>query len=327
MIPQRVLREVCKGFGLRHGREQVLSRRFGKVCLSLTGHDGVRTQLRLVPASANTAASHVARLTAETGWVEHLARRHRLAVPQPLRWSDGGFVSPPLTASHGVQWLAIAGSWVRGRHLNRGLRACDMQRAGALLAQLHNANADVPNGIVDARPIWGIPRLFEIATTLRDLIGAAAPLPSGVSPSLADALRSTHTALHTASGALPTGAAHIGLIHTDAHWQNLRFSRQHVGIVDFEDVATGRFMLDIACVWGKVAARRDSHALLDALLAGYDRGRPLTDGYARDLRVMSAFRYFDYAGWVLSWPRIDSQAWGPAFLAEAPDRMRALLER
>ena len=33
---------------------------------------------------------------------------------------------------------------------------------------------------------------------------------------------------------------------------------------------------------------------------------------------MLAFRRFDYAGWVLSWPRLDLQRWGPSFLEGTP---------
>jgi Ser/Thr protein kinase RdoA (MazF antagonist) len=195
-----------------------------------------------------------------------------------------------------------------------------MVRAGGLLASLHDANRDAPAGITAARPTWWVPRLFELATTLRDLI-AGETLPTGLSTEFAGSLRAAHDRLVAAHAALPTGALHAGLIHTDAHWQNLRFTPKRVGIVDFEDFGTGRFMLDVACLWGKVEERRDSGPLLRAALDGYDRVRPLPGTAERDLRVMLAFRRFDYAGWVLSWPRLDLEPWGPAFLAGTPAYM------
>jgi Ser/Thr protein kinase RdoA (MazF antagonist) len=132
-------------------------------------------------------------------------------------------------------------------------------------------------------------------------------------------------ALHSTEKSLPHDAAHVGLIHTDAHWQNLRVSHRRIGLVDFEDFANGRFMLDIAALMGRVESRRDAPALLDAALAGYDSVRSLPATHRRDLRVMLAFRRFDYAGWVLSWPRLDHQPWGPGFIAGTPDYIARLL--
>ena len=234
----------------------------------------------------------------------------------PRAWSDGTLISPLLIHRDGSRWHASAYSWVAGRHLNGGLNAAEMRRAGALIAQLHKANDDAPTGLADRRPVWWIPRLFELATTLRDLVLERVTLPPGVSPTSASELRHTHDALVAAHAALPDGARFSGLIHTDAHWQNLRFLQQRVGMVDFEDFATGRFMNDLACLWGKVEARPHSERLLDAMLEGYDRVSSLPRSFRRDLHVMLAFRRFDYAGWVLSWPRPDLHAWGPVVLRD-----------
>ena len=314
MIPTRILRRALEGFGLGRGRIRMLSRRFGKVCLAHTRPDGTRTQLRLVRALPDSAF----RLTAETRWLMHLAHAHHLDVPIPHAWRGASLVSHELTDESPGAWRAIACSWVAGRHLNHGLRRADFRRAGALLARLHLANADAPTGIAAARHTWWIPRLFELATRLRDVAAGEPAAGAGLSPGVVLGLRQSCVALADAQAALPRGAAHEGLIHTDAHWQNLRFRRDGVGIVDFEDFANGRFMLDVACLWSKVERRRGSEAMLDAVLAGYHDVRSLPTGFMRDLRVMLAFRRVDYAGWVLSWSRPDLLPWGPALLAEAP---------
>jgi Ser/Thr protein kinase RdoA (MazF antagonist) len=280
------------------------------VCLAHRSAGDDHVQLRLVREHQDTAA----RLQSELLWLTHLAARHGLAVPQPRQWRTGNHVSPPLADHNGDVWRAAAFSWVAGRHLNAGLNQSAMRRAGALLAQLHCANRDAPAGIAESRPVWWIPRLFALATTLRDIVHEDAAPPDDVSASVAADLKRVHDMLVRAHAALPTGPTVSGLIHTDAHWQNLRFTQQRVGIVDFEDFATGRFMIDVACLWGKVEERRDSRALLDAVLAGYDSVAPLPASYRHDLHVMLAFRRFDYAGWVLSWPRRDLHAWGPSVL-------------
>jgi Ser/Thr protein kinase RdoA (MazF antagonist) len=319
LIPTAILRQARSGFGLSRGTVRVLSTRFGKVCLAHRGYDGTRTQLRLVREQPDS----VTRLTSESAWLTHLAQTHRLAVPLPQRWIDGSLLSPAIVARDGTIWRAAAFSWVLGRHLNRGLDAHEMRRAGALIAHLHLANRDAQPSIAAARPTWWIPRLFELATTLRDVVHSTSAAHLALSPPLVHDIRVAHDALVSAHALLPVGPDVAGLIHTDAHWQNMRFNEQRVGIVDFEDVANGRFMLDIACLWGKVEERIDSRRLLDAILEGYDRVSPLPAGHQRDLHVMLAFRRFDYAGWVLSWPRRDLHAWGPTLLAN----LRAYIER
>ncbi len=323
MIPTKVLRQAVAGFRLPRGRVRVLSTRFGKVCLAHTARDGVRTQLRLVPALGQTQV----RLEAEMAWLTFLATRHDLTVPIPRPWRGGAFVSPRLGSGEQTAWFAIACSWVPGRHLNFGLRAHDMHRAGNLLGRMHLANRDAPPGIAAARGDWGIPRLFELATSLRDLVTEAAAPPAGVTSTTANALRVSHARLADAWRTLPAGADDVGLIHTDSHWQNLRWSRNALGLVDFEDMATGRFMIDVACLWSKMEARRDGEKMLDAILDGYDRVRPLSSQTLRDLRVMLAFRRFDYAGWVLSWPHPSRESWGPAFLEGTPAYMDRWLSR
>lgn len=314
MIPTSILRDTRVGFGLRRGTVRVLSTRFGKVCLAHHTPDGARAQLRLVRARADTAD----RLHAEMAWLSYLSRTRGLAVPRPMSWHAGGFVSPTLHANDGSAWRAIACSWIAGRHLNHGMGTREMRDAGALLAALHTASDSAPDGIADSRPVGWIPRLFELATTLRDVISGEVEVPFGLPSSVATTLRESHTALERAYAALPHGATYEGVIHADAHWQNLRFTQHRVGLVDFEDFARGRFMLDLASVWDGFEMRCNGAQLLDALLDGYARRRALPPGYMRDLQVMLAFRRFDYAGWIMSWPRLDLQQWGPSFLAGTP---------
>lgn len=321
MIPTRVLREARAGFALRRGHARVLSTRFAKVCLAHRSPDGTRTQLRLVQSRPGV----LERLESEMRWLQHLHQRHGLAVPAPFPWRDGALVSPRLTSRDGGAWHAVRCAWVRGRHLNAGLRARHLHDAGALLARMHLASADAPSGIAAARPTWWIPRLFELATTLRDMIHDDGPLPAVVSPSLALAYRHAHLQLVTAAAALPTGPAHTGLIHTDSHWQNLRFTRRRTGLVDFEDFATGRFMLDVACLWDRVRDRPGAARMLDAILGGYDRVKPLPAHHRRDVHVMLAFRQLDYAGWVLSWDDPAREPWALPFLRATPRRIEALL--
>lgn len=323
MIPTHILDLAVGGFKLPTGDVRVLSRRFGKICLAHTRRDGTRTQIRLVREKPDSSAG----LHAETRWLRHLACTHRLDVPIPHAWHDGALVSPALVVGTQGSWRAIACSWVRGRHLDQGLSQADLRRAGALLAQLHRANADVPVGIADARPHWWIPRLLELATRLRDVVAGDSAAATGLSQATVHGLQRSERDLQSAHASLPVGAASVGLIHTDAHWQNMRFRRDTVGIVDFEDFATGRYMLDLACFYSKVEARRGSEAMLDALLAGYDEVSTLPAGFRRDLHVMLAFRRFDYAGWVLSWPRPDLLPWGPGVLAGAPAYIARQLAR
>ena len=323
MLPTDILRQARAGFGLRRSPVRLLSRQFGKVCLAVRGMRGHRVQLRLVRATRDIPE----RLSSETRWLAFLAGEHGLAVPAPMRWAhDGPYVSPSLTSRDGDRWHAVAFSWVGGRHLGRGLTAAEMTRAAAMIARVHVAGAHAPAQIADHRPVWWIPRLLTLATTLRDIVSASGPIPRSVPAALAAGLRHATASLEQAAATLPTGAAHVGLIHTDAHPRNLRWREDRVGLVDFEDCATGRYMLDLACLFTAVAHQPNADRLRDAMFAGYDRVRPLPAGSERDFRVMCAFRQLDFAGWVLSWPRPDLLSWGPALLHGAPAAIASLLD-
>jgi Ser/Thr protein kinase RdoA (MazF antagonist) len=321
MIPTRILRAARSGFGLPHGRTRVLSTQFGKVCLAHTDRGGQCTQLRLVREVDDSAA----RLQTEMAWLTHLSATHGLAVPRPLRWSDDTLVSTRLCDDSDHAWRAIACSWVPGRHIDMGLRARDMRRIGALLATLHLANRDAPTGIAASRPEWWLPRLLKLSAPLRSIVQRRDDTHAGIDPSLAIGLQRAHDQLAAAWDELATGESHVGLIHSDAHPHNLRIARDRIGLVDFEDFANGRFMFDLATIWADLEARPHAAPLLDALLDGYNTTRRLPDDYARDLRVMLAFRRFDLAGWVLSWPRADMKQWGPALLASTPQYIDAHL--
>jgi Ser/Thr protein kinase RdoA (MazF antagonist) len=316
MIPTAVLRDTRAGFGLPRGHVRVLSSQFGKVCLHHYTPRGLRTQLRLTRADAHQHTSD--RLAAEMALLTHLGRKCGLHVPVPRPWSNGALVSPALTAVDGAAWHAVACSWVAGRHLNDGLRAANFRDAGAFLAAVHLASADAPAWIASARPRWDMARLFALSPRLPQLIQSPNSPPAGVTASLAMALREACAALTDAWSTLPDDAAHVGVIHTDVHQHNLRFARQSVGLVDFEDVATGRYMSDIASFWAEFDEQPRAVPLLHALLDGYSRVRPLPKDALRDLQIMLAFRRLDLAGWVLSWPRINMKRWGPALLADAP---------
>jgi Ser/Thr protein kinase RdoA (MazF antagonist) len=319
---QRTLRAAATGFGARTRHARILSRQFAKCCLQVHTAAGVPLQLRLVPDTPENAA----RLASEMAWLSWLQQRPGLSVPAPQAWRDGPVLSPPLRDADGFTWRAICCSWVPGRHLERGLTARVVADVGAAVAALHIQSASAPRSVdVHRSREWWIPRLCVLAHTLRDVVsGTITALPAVPGDVLAG-LRRAHDALDAAGAALPRTAEHVGLIHTDVHPHNLRISRRGIGIVDFEDGATGRFMFDLACLWTGLAELPQAPRLLPALLAGYNSVRALPAEAMHDFRVMLAFRQFDLAGWVLSWPTPAQRTWGPLFLAQAPARITQLL--
>ncbi len=323
MIAIAPLRSARIGFGLAGGQLRTLSTQFGKLCVVHTSRSGRRTQLRLVQEQADTAT----RLDAEMRWLAHLSHAHQLIVPRPLLWRNVQRISPPLADRHGNVWRAIACTWVSGRHLTLRWRPRDLRNAGAALAAMHRASQDAPTGIASARPSWWIPRLFELATSMRDLLaGSLAPSDEVRSELIAGLRRAQHT-LELAYAHLPVSTDTVGLIHTDSHPRNIRLTHEGAGLVDFEDFANGRFMIDVAALWAELEHQPRAEQRLHALLDGYSGVKSLPSNFARDLHVMLAFRRFDLAGWVLSWPRTHMKAWGPALLNGAPAYIESHLSR
>ncbi len=203
----------------------------------------------------------------EARLVESLAAGGVLTQP-PLRATDGRRYAP-----FGKKWVS-AFAWRSGRHLTADEIAPDSaRRLGSALARLHVVGLDLP-------VTWRRTSIYDHAHLIARYRGFSA----STDPALARAIAILGEELAFAAQAetvrrdATTGIIHGDLFRDNVLWEEGPSGHQEiVAILDFEQASGGSLAYDLAvCLndwcWTGVV-RLD---LAEALLAGYQRVRPLT---------------------------------------------------
>ncbi|MEE4110770.1 MAG: phosphotransferase, partial [Halieaceae bacterium] len=242
----------------------------------------------------------LAELESERRWTQTLAD-NGLTAPTGITARDGRpFVRVAIPGT-GEQRHAGITRWMHGRPLDELLQSAPgaddlrdaYRRIGRIAARMHTiaSNWSAPDdftrprldtaGLLGEAPRWG--RFWE-------------------HPGLSDAARRHLLALRfeLADDLEAYGCAfeNFGLIHADLHAENIIIGEdRRAGVIDFDDLAWGWYVYDLATAlvdhWGQA----DYAALRDALLQGYGTLRPLN---SRDLAMLDRLvllRALTLVGW------------------------------
>lgn len=205
---------------------------------------------------------------------------------QLLEWlAHHGFPTPaPLPSEVGAGYLPLGDKlltlfpWSAGHHL----AAADVSPAhaaslGGALAQLHRLGRLAP-------PTWLRPSIYD----QEHLRARFASISATADPALASAVATLRRAMEEAEAAheVRVASTHT-LVHGDLFRDNVLWDDQRlVAILDFEQASGGTVAYDLAvCLndWCWDGAPRPQ--LVAALLAGYQRERPLAEADRRALPV------------------------------------------
>lgn len=188
-----------------------------------------------------------------------------VVTPPPIVARDGRPYAPLGTTN---KWVSVF-AWRAGRHLGEAEITAELAgEFGAALAALHRTGLELPAA-------WRRSSIYDHGHLVARYAGFAA---TG-DPELARAIEVLREELAAASAAAPVRerATH-GIIHGDLFRDNVLWDAGRlVAILDFEQASGGSLAYDVAvCLndwcWDG-AVRMD---LAAALLAGYQRVRPLT---------------------------------------------------
>jgi Ser/Thr protein kinase RdoA (MazF antagonist) len=225
--------------------------------------NGVPHFLRVAPASERTP-ERLAQEVALLDWLQATGQR----VPTAVRARNGDRIATASAGGqtyHAVMWTEVPGSLREIADLSLD----DLALWGASLAGLHTALRHVPPAIGPARTAWHAERA---------LITAAMPgWPREVQAIAARILDWIST--------LPTHGDDYGLIHGDFELDNLPWSAEGPGVIDFDEAGWSWATADIAfAARDLVEAGEDmTSPRLAAFLSGYAGERPLPAGLADDL--------------------------------------------
>jgi Ser/Thr protein kinase RdoA (MazF antagonist) len=264
----------------------------------VTGPDGARYLLRVHrPNRHGRAVDSRQAVQSELEWLAALRTDTTLAVPEPVRSITGELTTTETTDDIDEPRVCSLLRWMDGRNHSRSARPIHLRRIGAVLAQLHN-HADhwhVPDrfvrirwdhaayfgntmvyGNVDAADVWTL-----LPLELRDVCARVADDVGAVMLTLGD------------------GANVFGLVHADAHLDNVLFSGQQACLIDFDDCGFGYRIYDAAVALWELRHRSDYEEFQMAFVYGYTQHRPLPNEQLEHLDLFIAAREVAFALWLV----------------------------
>ncbi|MBA3464345.1 MAG: homoserine kinase [Deltaproteobacteria bacterium] len=190
-----------------------------------------------------------------------------VVTPPPIVARDGRPYTP--LANERGKWVSVF-SWRGGSHLAPDeVTPESAEKLGAALAQLHVAGLEQPTS-------WRRGSIYDHD----HLVARYARFSNGVDPALAKAVEIIGDELAAAAEAAPMRRrATQGLIHGDLFRDNVLWDGGEISaILDFEQASGGSLAYDLAvCINDWCWTGAPEIDLARALLAGYQRVRPLTD--------------------------------------------------
>lgn len=221
--------------------------------------------------------------------------RSRAAIEAELTWCEAlaasGFPAPaPVSCRDGMKTVQVSDrivscvAWIDGQTMGMPKRA-QVAQIGELIARLHLAPQtpllspkwDTAT-LLGPQPTWG--RFWEN------------PHFNAEDRAILEAARAG------AQKRLASGGYEIGAIHGDLLHENILRTDQGLALIDFDDCAEGYLLYDLATALIQSFEAADFKGRCEALLAGYQRIRPLAQ--AEDLSLFIALRAFASAGWIMS---------------------------
>lgn len=269
---QEFARRALEGFALADARLTRLPES-DNVVYRADAPSGDRFALRL-----HTATRHTPRaLASEMAWLDHLHRTTHLPVPRPLRDPAGSWLMI-VGSIEGRPLAATVLAWLDGDPLAERPDAHQAAQTGTLLARLHlQAKRFAPPADFE-RPRYDLLHFRRCWQDLRSTLGPAR-LAAKHEDGIAAGLARCATLLGPIEGAI----GGFGILHADAHPDNLLLHEGEVRLIDFDRCGWGAYLFDIA-----ESSLDLEPPERDALLEGYLRYRDLPTGFEAHLRAWTS---------------------------------------
>lgn len=230
-------------------------------------------------------------VVSELKWITHLAKSG-LTVPSAIpTMNQSLFINIDGYQINRLSWLAGIPMGKSNQPLQLKDRADTFHRIGETMAWMHQISDqwELPknfvrqhwnhDGFLGELPLWG--RFWE-------------------NPQLSESQLSTLVeARDKASHQLKakTETLDYGLIHADMVRENILLNESDIQLLDFDDGGFGFRLFELATALFKNRSEPDYLELEQALIAGYQKVRPLD---MQELPLFTLLRSFTYVGWIIS---------------------------
>ena len=115
------------------------------------------------------------------------------------------------------------------------------------------------------------------------------------------------------------------MIHADLRSTNVLVKDDRVHVIDFDDAGFGWHQYDMAAALFDYATSTSYEPIRDALLAGYQSRRSISDENLSLLPLFLVVRMLAALGWLNDRPEVDLHRFLPQLIELACTRARALL--
>ncbi|MDP7145532.1 MAG: phosphotransferase [Pseudomonadales bacterium] len=241
---------------------------------------GSRGILRISHSSKRSASL----VMGELDWVRHLVEGG--ASVSAVMSSDSGQLLEELPDNHGEAFLVAAFTKAEGVSPKPGEWTRDItEQYGQLLGRIHRLSRNYsPRNQQWLRPDWDDPIMLDVEETL-----------SGVDSGVLEEFRQLLCKLET----LPKDEVNYGLIHQDAHGENLKIDDAgQIMLYDVFDCAYSWFVNDIAIVLFYAAMWEEDPAsfteeFMRHFLEGYRRESELNESWLTEIPLFLKLREID----------------------------------
>jgi Ser/Thr protein kinase RdoA (MazF antagonist) len=263
------------------------------------------------PSRHGRDVDSVAAIRSELNWLVALRADTPLAVPEPVRTVGGELTTTETTDGVAGPRVCSLLRWMKGRNHNRSPRAVHLYRLGGVLAQLHNRSDRwcVPDGFIRIR--WDHEAYFGNTMVYGSVDAADAwkLLP----PNLHRDFERVAEDVGAVMQQLGQGPDVFGLIHADAHLDNVLFDGHQARLIDFDDCGIGYRIYDVAVALWELRHRDDFATFKEAFVRGYTEHRPLPIDQLSTLDAFIAAREVAFGLWLVGMAETR-----PAFREELP---------
>lgn len=286
--------------------------------------DGQRFVLRI--GRGGTIGHSTAEVRSETEWLAALARDTDVRVPAPVANAAGELVTQVDVDGVPGARDCVLFRWLPGRLLGEDLRPAWYRAYGMLAARLHEHAATF-----QPSPAFGIVSYDRAFPFEEPVVVLDARLSAFTTKAQREVFAAGAAVVQRAIDELRRHEP-PRVIHGDLHRWNVLVVPQRGGAataaaIDFEDLAWGWPVQDLAIALYYVVREPAYPALLEAFRAGYERVRPWPDRTGDEIDTFIAGRAIVLANDVELLEEPEVRARGRDWMIRFEGRVRAFLER
>jgi len=263
----------------------------------------------------------------EMAWLDALAKETDLGVPRPLRTIEGKLMTLVKTEGIPEPRLCQLFTWIPGPDLIERMTPENLRLLGVLTARLHlHAAGFVPPEGFHVRTLNRVfPYEVEGFPYAEPVVLFDAASREHMPPSRQAVVREAVTRVEEVLGDLYRSPAGLRVTHNDLHPWNVKVCRGRIYALDFEDLAWGYPVQDIATTFFYIERMEAAALLMQAYRAGYESLLPWPVTHPDQLRALIAGRDVMLANYLLCSRIPEDREALPGYLFRMEERLQRFL--